>query len=157
MFIIITFAKAIQNESIMELIIHNKVSDLDIVREAIEELGAELGMDDMDIMRMNLVMEEAVSNVILYAYPRSEEQEIRINSSLSEGPEAGQKTLSFVIIDTGMEFDPTRHGYADIDQSLEERRVGGLGIFLIKQYMNSVTYQRNDGRNILTMKKIINK
>jgi len=139
----------------MELIIHNKVSDLDIVHQTVDKMAAEWGMEEMDIMRFNLVMEEAVSNVILYAYPRSEEQEIKITATVSDGPDADTKTLTILIIDTGMEFDPTQHGYADIDQSLEERRIGGLGIFIIKNYMDSVLYERKDGYNILTMTKVI--
>lgn len=141
----------------MELIIHNKVSDLDIVRRTVDEFGAQLGLDEMEIMRFNLVMEEAVSNVILYAYPRSEDQRISISLLSDEGPQPGAMLIRVVIKDSGMEFDPTRRDSPDIDQPLEERRIGGLGIFLIKKYMDTVDYQRADGFNILTLTKTITK
>jgi len=141
----------------MELIIHNQVSDLDIVHQTVDKVAAEWGFDDMETMRFNLVMEEAVSNVILYAYPRSENQEINILMSYDENPGTGGHILKIVIRDTGMEFDPTRQSSPDLEQSLEERRIGGLGIYLIKNYMDTVTYQRIDGFNVLSMTKVITK
>jgi anti-sigma regulatory factor (Ser/Thr protein kinase) len=63
--------------------------------------------------------------------------------------------LIFKVIDSGKEFDPTLQPEADVTLSLEERPVGGLGIFLIRRVMQSVEYQRVDGKNILTMVKVI--
>ena len=59
----------------------------------------------------------------------------------------------FVLTDTGKEFDPTLAPEADITLSADEREIGGLGIFLIRQIMNEVRYQRIDGKNILTLEK----
>ena len=61
--------------------------------------------------------------------------------------------LVFVLTDSGTEFDPTKVPDADITLSAEEREIGGLGIFLIRQIMNTVEYQRIDGKNVLTMRK----
>ena len=58
--------------------------------------------------------------------------------------------------DTGKEFDPTAAPEADVTLSAEDRQIGGLGIFLIRQIMNEVKYQRLDGKNILTLEKKIN-
>ena len=52
-----------------------------------------------------------------------------------------------------MEFDPTKVPDADVTLSAEEREIGGLGIYLIRQIMNTVEYQRIDGKNVLTMRK----
>jgi serine/threonine-protein kinase RsbW len=63
--------------------------------------------------------------------------------------------LIISITDQGKEFDPTKGGEVDISLSADERPIGGLGIFLIKQIMNEVEYKRIAGSNVLTMKKNI--
>ena len=99
------------------------------------------------IFYLNLVIEEAVVNVINYAYPKEEHQSIYLSANLHED------SIVFVLTDTGKEFDPTQAPEADITLSAEERPIGGLGIFLIRQIMNEVKYQRIDGKNVLTLEK----
>ena len=62
-------------------------------------------------------------------------------------------SIVFVLTDTGKEFDPTLAPEADITLSADEREIGGLGIFLIRQIMNEVRYERIDGKNVLTLEK----
>jgi anti-sigma regulatory factor (Ser/Thr protein kinase) len=61
------------------------------------------------------------------------------------------------LTDSGKEFDPTQMPDADISLSAEERPIGGLGIYLIRQIMNTVEYQRINGKNILTLSKNLNR
>ena len=61
----------------------------------------------------------------------------------------------FKLIDTGKPFDPTIVPDADVNLSAEDRQIGGLGIFLVRQIMDSVEYRRIDGKNILTMIKLL--
>ncbi len=98
---------------------------------------------------MNLVLEEAVSNIILYAYPKQMGKEISIMADENDN------ILVLTLTDTGEEFDPTQVPEVDINLSAEERSIGGLGIFLIKNIMNEVEYQRVEGRNVFTLKKIL--
>ena len=100
-------------------------------------------------MNLNLALEEVVSNVILYAYPREMGEKITIMAQTEK------QSLIFTITDKGKEFDPTNVEEADVTLSAEEREIGGLGIFIVKNIMNEVTYQRLDGKNILTLKKNI--
>lgn len=65
------------------------------------------------------------------------------------------KQLVFLLTDKGASFDPTQVEDTDITLSLEERPIGGLGIFLIRSIMNEISYQRLDNENRLTMKKDI--
>ena len=60
---------------------------------------------------------------------------------------------ALVLTDTGKEFDPTMAPEADITLSADERKIGGLGIFLIRQIMNEVKYERIEGKNVLTLEK----
>ena len=133
-----------------KLVLKNEISEISKLAVFIEELGEELNLTPDLVFNLNLVLEEAVSNVILYAYPKDEQQEISLSANVSEN------NLVFVLTDSGKEFDPTQAPDADITLSAEERQIGGLGIFLIRQIMNQIEYQRIDGKNVLTLGKQLN-
>ena len=132
-----------------ELIINNQIEELERLAIFVEEVSEELGLDPETTMNLNLALEEVVSNVILYAYPREMGEKITIMAQTEK------QSLIFTITDKGKEFDPTIVEEADVTLSAEEREIGGLGIFIVKNIMNEVTYQRLDGKNILTLKKNI--
>ena len=94
-------------------------------------------------------LEEAVANIIMYAYPTQEQHTILLRVTYSE------KQLVFLLTDKGASFDPTQVDEVDVTLSLEERPIGGLGIFLIRSIMNEISYQRIDNENHLIMKKDI--
>ena len=64
--------------------------------------------------------------------------------------------LKIVITDSGIPFDPTEQEKADISLSAEERQIGGLGILLVNEIMDTVSYERKDGKNVLTLTKQLN-
>ena len=130
-----------------EICIKNKVSELEKVAQFIEEISEELGLSMELQMNLNLVMEEMVTNVIFYAYPQDEEADIELLAK-SDG-----KELTFVLSDQGKEFDPTAKEDNDLSVNPAERDLGGMGIFIVKNIMNKVTYQRLEGKNLLTMTK----
>ena len=130
-----------------ELIIKNDISEIDRLALFIEELGEDLSLNLVLVMNLNLALEEAVSNIILYAYPEKLGEEISIKAS-----KVGDAIL-FIISDNGVEFDPTMLPDADITLSAEDREIGGLGIFLIRKIMDEVKYERIEGKNVLTIKK----
>ena len=133
-----------------KLVIKNEISEIGKLATFIEELGEELVLTPDLIFNLNLALEEAVTNVILYAYPKEERKDIFISANMSDN------ILIFALTDTGKEFDPTKVPDADITLSAEEREIGGLGIFLIRQIMDTVEYQRIDGKNVLSMSKQLN-
>ena len=96
---------------------------------------------------MNLAVEEAVVNVMKYAYPSATKGEVTIEAH------ADNETLKFTITDHGIPFDPTTFEEADTTLSTEERPIGGLGIHLIRKMMDSINYNRIDGQNVLTLIK----
>ena len=130
-----------------KLILQNEVVEISKLAIFIEELGEEFGLSPELVFNLNLVLEEAVSNVILYAYPKEEHQTISLIARKKDNQ------LIFVLTDSGKEFDPTQAPDADITLSAEDRPIGGLGIFLIRQIMNTVEYQRIEGKNVLTLGK----
>jgi len=129
------------------LVLQNEIPEISKLTLFIDELGEELGLSPELVFNLNLVLEEAVSNIILYAYPKGEHENISLTAKKTENQ------LLFVLTDTGKEFDPTLMPDADVNLAAEDRQIGGLGIFLIRQIMNRVEYQRIDGRNVLTLGK----
>lgn len=129
------------------IILTNDISEIGRLNEFVEEIGCEISLSPDVVFNINLVLEEAVVNVINYAYPKEEHKSIYVSAKLHEG------SIVLVITDTGVEFDPTLSPEVDITLSADERPIGGLGIFLIRQIMNEVKYERIDGKNILTLEK----
>ena len=113
----------------------------------IEEVCESNGFDTPSTIQINLAMEEAVVNVMNYAYPAGTKGNITIEAK-SNG-----KELLLVITDTGKPFDPTARPEVDTTLSAEDRPIGGLGIHLIRQIMDHINYERTDGHNILTLIK----
>lgn len=107
------------------------------------------GFDMPTTMQINLAIEEAVVNVMNYAYPTGTKGNITIEVK-SNGQEA-----FFIISDTGKPFDPTAKPEVDTTLSAEDRSIGGLGIHLIRKIMDHINYERSNGHNILTLIKKI--
>ena len=99
-------------------------------------------------MNLNLALEEAVVNVMSYAYPGSH-GDVKVDIKIDD-----QKVVS-ILTDSGIPFDPTQKGDVDTTLPAEERPIGGLGIHLVKQIMDKVSYQYVDNQNILTLEKNI--
>ena len=129
------------------LILANDITEISKLSAFIDEIGEEFSLTPDVVFNLNLVLEEAVVNIINYAYPKEEHEKIYLSAKLRNG------SIVLVLTDTGKEFDPTQAPEADITLSAEERPIGGLGIFLIRQIMNEVKYQRIEGKNVLTLEK----
>lgn len=113
----------------------------------VEEVCEAVGFDPAVTMQMNLALEEAVVNVMKYAYP------IGMHGNVSIEAQANDVRLKFTIIDSGKPFDPTVKADVDTTLSAQERPIGGLGIHIIRQIMDSINYERLDGHNVLTLRK----
>lgn len=130
------------------LLIKNDPGQLALLYEFLEQLADSCGISTPQQMEIKLALDEAVTNVIQYAYPGTT-GDIRIDI------ECDNRKLKITITDKGIPFNPLENKEPDITLPLEERPIGGLGIFLVKQLMADVSYKRSDGYNILTMTKDI--
>ncbi len=131
------------------LTITNNVEEITRMAEFIDAMSEQLQLSPALTMNLQLALEEAVSNVILYAYKEADKT---IDITFAK---AGNQ-LEVTITDCGVAFDPTAKEDPDhLNLSVEERPIGGLGIFLIKKLMDSVTYKRENEKNILTIKKTV--
>ena len=129
--------------SLKKLTLHNDVAEVPLLAEWVEQIGEELGLEMPEVFQLNLALEEAVVNVMNYAYEDSGLIDLTAKVVDSE--------IVFVLEDSGKAFDPTQVDDPDITLSAEDRDIGGLGIFLVQQLMSGVTYSREDGKNVLTM------
>jgi anti-sigma regulatory factor (Ser/Thr protein kinase) len=98
---------------------------------------------------LRLALEEAVVNVIYYAYPVGEQGEILINA------DTNGKEVRFTITDCGYPFDPTTVLKPDTTLDAQNRPIGGLGIFLSRKLMDSISYSRIGHKNVLFLTKNI--
>lgn len=96
---------------------------------------------------INLSIDEILTNTISYGYEDEEEHRIDLTLRL-EGD-----TLIVVIVDDGKAFDSSLEREPDLDADLEERALGGLGLFLVQQMMDDVDYRRRDAFNVITLRK----
>lgn len=129
------------------IVMRNDIQQIPTLAEWIDALGIPQNLN----MPINLALEEAVSNVMLYAYPGRDDGKVIVEFVRSKTLD-GERLL-FTITDTGIPFDPTAQKEADITLSAEERSIGGLGIHLVRQIMDEVVYRREETRNILTLIK----
>ncbi len=136
-----------EQQDYKQLVIQNDIAELNRVVAFIDGLEEEWQLPLALITPINLVLEEALSNVIFYAYEKGSSHEIKIDFAHSSNQ------LDITITDTGKPFDPTQKEDPDIELSVEDRPIGGLGIFLIRKIMNEVSYERVGQENILRMSK----
>ena len=101
-------------------------------------------------MQIDIAVEEIFVNIASYAYA-PEEGPVTLRIDREENPAA----ISITFIDSGVPFDPLARQDPDVTLSAEERQIGGLGIYTVKQSMDSVTYTRENGQNILTLSKTL--
>ena len=130
-----------------DLVLQNDVKQVEQLNALVKQVTERLGIKKQLALKLRLAVEEAVVNVMEYAYPAGTTGDIHIHIT-SNG-----RRLKFVITDSGVSFNPTEASTADTSLTAEERPVGGLGIFLVRNLMDSINYERIDGKNVLTLRK----
>lgn len=133
-----------------KLTLHNNIRETPKIADFMDDIVGETGIDVGLASSLNLALEEAVVNVMNYAYPKDQ-----IGSIIIEAY-ADKENIKFIITDNGQPFDPTNsNSEPDITAGIEERSIGGLGIFLVTHLMDKVKYERKNDKNILTLYKIL--
>ena len=119
---------------------------LGFVEETLESFDCSMKIQ----MAVSVAIEEVFVNVAHYAYGDGEG-----DVTLGIGFDADSRAVTFRMADQGVPFDPLKKPDPDITLSIEERQIGGLGIFIVKKTMDTVHYTYENGKNILTMIKKI--
>jgi anti-sigma regulatory factor (Ser/Thr protein kinase) len=125
--------------------------ELETLRGALGAFWSEHHLPPSDLMTFELVLEEIFINVVSYGVSQTPGTVVEMRLSLADG------VVSLVCIDQGIEFNPLEKELPDINAPLEDRPIGGLGIFLVEELMDTVTYQRHDNKNELHVSKRVSK
>ena len=125
------------------IVMRNDIQQIPTLAEWIENLHVPSALS----MTINLALEEAVTNVMLYAYPQDKNGQVQIEAEKTDNQ------ITFVISDSGIPFDPTKQPPVNTSLGVEERSIGGLGIHLVRQIMDHIQYRRENKKNILTLVK----
>ena len=127
----------------------NDVQEVPALAIFVGSICEDMRFNELTTARVNLAIEEAVVNVMNYAYPDGKRATILLEVV------ADDDTLTFELRDDGRPFDPTQVAEVDITLPASQRTVGGLGIHLVRQYMDTIRYERVGNQNVLTMTKDI--
>ena len=126
------------------------LDNLSAVNEFVTNLAAEANCSPKAEMQLELVTEEIFVNIVSYAY-NDKKGTATVSGNFSEDPPA----LELKFIDEGIPYNPLAKEDPDANESLEERDIGGWGIFLVKKNVDDIAYEYKDGKNILTIRKKI--
>ena len=126
------------------------LDNLEVVQNFVSEELESQGCSMKVMMQIEIAVEEIYVNIVHYAY-NPEIGKATIRCEVTEDPM--QVIIQFM--DSGVPFDPLAKEDADITLSAEERQIGGLGIFMVKKSMDEVSYEYKEGKNVLTIRKVL--
>lgn len=129
-----------------DITVEAKVENIDVVTNFVNDILEENCCPMKIQMQIDVVIDEIFGNISYYAYGAGGGK-----ASIQAGIEKGMIVLVF--IDQGIPYNPLENKDPDITLNLEEREIGGLGIYMVKKIMDEVSYEYMDGQNILRMRK----
>jgi anti-sigma regulatory factor (Ser/Thr protein kinase) len=129
----------------------NNLAELSTLCEKLEGVGEALGLSRRSLFEVNLALDELFTNIISYGFDDQSEHIIQVLIS------ADNNLLTVVLEDDGIPFNPVDRLSPELPCDLEECKVGGLGIHLVKNLVDEVAYRRSGDKNVLTLKKVIDK
>jgi len=125
-----------------------KFEFLDEIREFVGDIARAGGFGDKDIYNIQLAADEAASNIIEHAYEGVSDGLLELSC------EVKGNAITIILVDHGESFDPSAIPLPDLKADLSERKIGGLGIFLMRKLMDEVHYEvKPNKNNVLTMTK----
>lgn len=137
------------NNNSYSLILKNQLAELETLKVAVQDVCQAAGLGNKDTFQVKLAVEEIFVNIVSYGYEDDEEHVIDVEIYIEDG------FLVVSVIDDGLHFNPLLVEPPALDIPIEERRTGGLGIYLTKKFMDGLVYYRCEGKNRLIIKKAI--
>ena len=125
----------------------NDLSELDKLHPFLEEIGQRMSVPKKCLFETNLTLEEVFSNIVSYGFSDRADHLIKITVTIGKG------NLTVRVEDDGRPFNPLKAKEPELPDDVEDCKPGGLGIHLIKHFMDEIRYQRHQKRNVLTMTK----
>ena len=125
----------------------NRLEEIAKVMTALEELADSAGLNVGVAQAAELVLDELLTNIISHGYSDTVQHKIAVEMLVIDN------ALRIVISDDGICFNPFENKSPDLELSIDERDLGGLGIHLVKKFLDEYSYQRLEGRNVVTLLK----
>lgn len=139
-------------EKTFTLQVPSSTENLVMIRDFVTSIGEQAGMTPSEVAQLELAVDEACANVIEHAYGRDMTKEVSVRATLDE------HAVEIDVIDTGQGFDPTAIEHVELGRLIASRKSGGLGMRLMKTFMDEVHYEIIPGKkNELRMIKRLNK
>ena len=126
--------------------IGSDIAGIPAVSARLEEGMGACGFSSEEVLDTQLAVEEVITNIIVHGYQKPG-SEIHLSGHFT------RDRIEICITDTAPRFDPLSIPEPDLDADIDERRIGGLGIYLVRQVMDSLSYRYENGKNVLTMEK----
>jgi sigma-B regulation protein RsbU (phosphoserine phosphatase) len=123
------------------------LEEITVLHEAIEKFATDNSVPQDVVFKVNLSLDELLTNTLSYGYPEGGEHEISVSLAVKD------QTLLIEARDNAVPFNPLEKPEPDIYQDIDERQIGGLGIHIVRKMMDEIAYRREAGFNVLTMKK----
>jgi anti-sigma regulatory factor (Ser/Thr protein kinase) len=128
-----------------------KFDYLDEIRDFVGEIARQGGFGSKEVYNIQLATDEAASNIIEHAYEGVSNGVLELSCGFQG------KSIIIVLVDHGEPFDPSEIPMPDLKADLSERKIGGLGIFLMRKLMDEVRYDSQPGKNSNTLTMIKHK
>ena len=135
------------NKKVLQFSVSNDLREIAVAADKVDEFCSVNGILPATAYAVNLSVDELLTNTISYGYEDSGEHRIDLMIRLDGD------VLAVEISDDGIEFAPDSADDPDTNAAIEDRPIGGLGIFLTRQMMDGFDYRRDGGRNIVTLTK----
>jgi anti-sigma regulatory factor (Ser/Thr protein kinase) len=132
---------------VLDLEIPNDLDAIDLVNERFNDFAEQFQVPAAVRRSFNIALDDLINNVISYAYDDTAPHVIGVVLRLD------LEALECAIADDGRAYDPFAAEAPDIDLDLDERDIGGLGVHLVRSLMDEVSYERRDGKNVVTLRK----
>lgn len=131
----------------VEIALANSLDEIPGLAEAVEAFGETHDLPPKLVFQLNLALEELVTNIVCHAYGDDHAHVIQVRLAIVDD------VITAEVEDDGRPFDPFADAPSpDLEQELEDRPVGGLGVHLVRSFMNEVSYRREDERNLVRLR-----
>ncbi len=134
-----------------QIILNNNLIELEKLTLFLQNLGTRFNLSQKIIFELNLILDELVTNVITHGFTTTEKHEIKIIVNVLDNK------IVIEMIDDAEAFNPLNFNIQSTNKSVSERKIGGLGIFIVKQKADELSYKRLKNKNHLYIVKYINK
>lgn len=131
----------------------NDLVELERLSSVVEEFGKRHGVPTTALFDLHLALDEILTNVVSYGYDDQDEHEIIVR--LAFAGDGNAPRIEVEVEDDGRPFNPLETAPPDVNTSVEDRPIGGLGIYLVRRVMEDLEYRRQRGKNVFVMRKTL--